>query len=327
MLRRCLALLTLTAVARESAGSLVVGRRPLAAVLRLRGGAAPDIGVGSWQAAPGGVPQPTPPHSPGQQRPLPPKPPPRPPQHEQHNVTPQQRPAPSRPQQQTPPPTTQAPPTRQHTARPASPQAERPTRSSPGAIQPGPGVDFAALERASGVRLSWHLWPHPAGADALGAPLGLLFSPMARVDGIQTLKREPTCCTACGAALNPFAQIDPHSRRWRCPLCGSFSPFDAHLSSAMAPPTEISPEHATIEYELGARDDTPAAVLLALDCSVRSDELAHLERIVTEWVQGLPPDTPVGLVSGFPPWPESIFHTVMHFVSFTPSCTLLVWGD
>jgi hypothetical protein len=287
MLRRWLALLALAAVARQGASSLVARRRPLAAVLR--GGAAPDVGAGSWQASPGGPTQQTPTHSQGQQRPPPPKPPPRPPQHEQPG-TPQQRPTPPRPQQQAP--TT----TRQPTARPASPEPERPTRSSPGAIQPGPGVDFAALERVSGVRLSWHLWPHPAGADALGAPLGILFSPMAHVDGIQTLKREPTCCSACGAALNPFAQIDTLARRWRCPLCASFSPFDAHLSSVTAPPTELSPEHSTIQYELGARDDTPAAVLLALDCSVRPEEMAHLERTVTEWLQGLPPDTPVGLV-------------------------------
>lgn len=59
----------------------------------------------------------------------------------------------------------------------------------------------------------------------------------------------------------------------------------------------MSPEHATIEYDLGARDDTPAAILLALDCSVRADELAHLERVVTEWLQGVSPDTPVGLVT------------------------------
>ena len=69
-----------------------------------------------------------------------------------------------------------------------------------------------------------------------------------------------------------------------------------HLSSATSPPLEMSPEHATIEYDLGARDDTPAAILLALDCSVRADELAHLERVVTEWLQGVSPDTPVGLV-------------------------------
>jgi len=295
--RRFFALLALTFAAPEGTCSFSVGRRRLATVLRLGGGAGPDAGWhGSPQSASGSPSRPPVPGQPGEQRPPPPKPPPRPPEPGQQGGQAQQQ-APPRPQQPPQPPPQRQQPTPTPQQRPPARQAKPTTRSSPGAIQPGPGVDFAALERASGVRLSWHLWPHPAGADALGAPLGLLFSPMSHIDGLQTLKHEPTTCGSCNAALNPFAQVDPQLRRWRCPLCGSWTPFDAQLASARSAPLETSPEHATVEYELGVRDDTPAAVLLALDCSVRPDELAHLEATVAGWLRDLPPDTPVGLVT------------------------------
>eukprot|EP00966_Prymnesium_polylepis_P039916 926962-Prymnesium_polylepis.1 len=56
----------------------------------------------------------------------------------------------------------------------------------------------------------------------------------------------------CGAVINPFAQVDLHSRRWRCALCGAWSALPAALASATAMPVELRPEHATIEYELPA---------------------------------------------------------------------------
>jgi hypothetical protein len=89
--------------------------------------------------------------------------------------------------------------------------------------QPGPGVDFDELEERCGVRLSWHVWPHSAGAAAeLAAPLGALYTPMKPLKSLARLSQEPARCDACSAVINPFAQVDLHSRRWRCPLCGAW---------------------------------------------------------------------------------------------------------
>jgi len=121
---------------------------------------------------------------------------------------------------------------------------------------------------------------------------------MRAIDGLQTVRREPVTCGSCGGVLNPFSQMDPHARRWRCPLCGSWSPFDGHLLTATAPPLEVSHEHATVEYEIGPpRDDTPAPLLVAFDLSVRAEERGHLLRTAQAWLDQLPAETPIGVIT------------------------------
>ena len=117
-------------------------------------------------------------------------------------------------------------------------------------MQPGPGVDFGALERTSGVRLSWHLWPESSeAAERMSVPLGVLYAPMHKVEGLQRLKQEPICCSLCGGVLNPFAAVDMASGRWRCPLCGAWTQLPPSYAQLTEAPPEMRPDHSTIECE------------------------------------------------------------------------------
>ena len=81
-------------------------------------------------------------------------------------------------------------------------QQQQQPRQGPPAPQPGPGTDFKLLEERSGVRFSWHVWPHsPSEADSLAAPLGLLYSPMKPIDDLERIERDPVRCGHCAAVL------------------------------------------------------------------------------------------------------------------------------
>jgi hypothetical protein len=212
---------------------------------------------------------PPPPRGPRPPEPTAPRPPP--------GGGPPQPPARSQPQQQAAP-HPQPPPGKQQEpqARPPPPP-QQPREPQP---QPGPGVDVRALEKRSGVRLSWHVWPQSAAdADSLAAPYGVIFSPLSPIEGLERLEKEPVRCGHCRGFLNPFARVEPHARRWACPLCSSWNPLPEDLASATSMPTELSPAHATIEYDLPAGVEStnaeaePASLLLVVDCSLPSDEV------------------------------------------------------
>lgn len=255
-------------------------QRPTA-LLRTRGGQVPP--------PPRGPRPPEPPGKPGSQ---PPRPPP-----QQQASQPQASP-PTQPQQQPPPPRQQPPPqSQQHQPEQQRAQPKPQAQQEP-QPQPGPGVDVGALEKRSGVRLSWHVWPQTAAeAEALAAPHGLLFSPLTPIDGLVRLDKEPVRCSHCRGVLNPFARVEPHARRWACPLCSSWNTLPDDLATATSMPTELSPAHATIEYEIPASgvgsEAEPASLLLVVDCSLPSEEFAKLEETLTQMVADLPPDTPV----------------------------------
>ncbi len=150
------------------------------------------------------------------------------------------------------------------------------------------------------MRLSWHAWPSSREAEeALAAPVGLLFSPLRPIEQLQRLEQEPVRCGYCAAVLNPFAYIDHQQQRWRCPLCGEWSRLPPALAaaSAQAPPAELDPAHATIEYVLPDSAGGAAALLLVVDCSLSAEELDHLQTTLAEVVTALPPSTLVGLIT------------------------------
>ena len=213
--------------------------------------------------------------------------PPRPP-HPSYSALPGQppRPQPPKPPERSPKPPEQA------QAQP-KPQKKQPV------VQAGPNTDVELLEQRSGVRLSWHLWPtSEAQAKEMGAPFGLLFSPMRSIEGLTCLQREPVRCSHCAGVLNPFANVDVASRRWQCPLCGAVSELPSEIAYASSTPAELQPECATIEYEMPAEGQpSPSAVLLVVDTSVPGDELEKLGETLRDLIAQLPPDTPVGLVT------------------------------
>ena len=152
-------------------------------------------------------------------------------------------------------------------------QQVAPKKAAP---QPGPGTDHGLLEKTSGVRLSWHVWPESAtAAESMAAPLGILYIPMKTVDGIARLEQDPVRCAVCGGALNLFSSVDMQSGRWHCPLCNGWSPLPASFAELKAPPAEMRSEHSTVEYELPGPSAGPSAVLIVADCSLPADEFAR----------------------------------------------------
>ena len=238
-MRRSLAL-----VATLLAGTAAANARP--ALLAYRGG---QQQPGDGAPPPGGRPQPLPPQG---SRPIPPppgtrRPPvPQPPQQQpprptnvqsQQQQPPQQQPPPLPQPQQQPPPQQQQQQQQQAAARPAAP----PQQQLPPAPQPGPGTDFGQLEERSGVRLSWHVWPHAREEEeALAAPMGLLYSPLRSIEQLERVEREPVRCGHCSGVLNPFAHVDVPNRRWRCPLCTSWGPLPPSFEASREAPAEVS---------------------------------------------------------------------------------------
>jgi len=157
------------------------------------------------------------------------------------------------------------------------------------------------------VRLSWHAWPSSREAEeALAAPVGLLFTPLRPIEQLERLPQEPVRCENCAAVLNPFAYVDLQQQRWRCPICGEWSRLPPALAAAAshthAPPAELDPAHATIEYVLPERAQdgascSTAALLFVVDCSLSSEELEQLQTTLENVVAKLPPATLVGLIT------------------------------
>ena len=133
----------------------------------------------------------------------------------------------------------------------------------------------------------------------MGAPFGLLYSPMRPIDGLVRLEREPVRCSHCAGVLSPFDSVDVASRRWHCRLCNAVSELPAEIAYATSQPEELKPECATIEYAIpqGPQLVAGSALLLVLDCSLPADESERLGATLKQMLAELPPDTPVGLLT------------------------------
>ena len=116
------------------------------------------------------------------------------------------------------------------------------------------------------MRLSWNAWPaSKSDAEEPVAPLGLLFQPMKKVDGLKTLAQPAVRCSHCRGVLNPHAHVEPHNRRWRCPLCSSWNSLPDRLLQMGGPPPEVLPELSVVEYD----EEPPAAPGAAADSGRR----------------------------------------------------------
>ena len=148
------------------------------------------------------------------------------------------------------------------------------------------------------MRLSWHLWPGSAAeADAMAAPLGLLYSPLRPIPKLKQVDHAPVQCSQCSGVLSPFAHVEPAARRWLCPHCGHWNALPNTIAEARSMPTELQPEHATLEYTLPDASTGTTALTLVLDCSLPAEELAHLQKTVQAVLDALPADPPVALIT------------------------------
>ena len=131
-------------------------------------------------------------------------------------------------------------------------------------------ADFAELEEADGVRLTWNVWPaSKVEAAKCVVPFAALYTPAKPLPNMpvregegerggggwrkrggdrgarrvfptpppppslpfpQIVQYDPVPCKQCGAILNPYAGVDFGARAWACALCGARNAFPAHYA-------------------------------------------------------------------------------------------------
>jgi len=169
--------------------------------------------------------------------------------------------------------------------------------------------DVTQLEEMSGTRLSYHCWPSSRlEATRCVAPIGALYTPMKKLHPSccpqNALPYDPIRCSSatCHAVLNPYCQVDFHSKLWTCPFCLTRNHFPPHYAENMTEsnlPAEVIPQYTTCEYELQTiPDQGPPCFLFVVDtCTNSKEELAELADSLTQALNLLPPDSRVGIIT------------------------------
>ena len=163
-------------------------------------------------------------------------------------------------------------------------------------------ADFAELEEADGVRLTWNVWPSTRiEAAKCVVPFAALYSPVKPLGpNAPVVAYDPVRCKGCGGVLNPYAAVDFQSRLWTCALCHARNAFPAHYAgiSDQNLPAELFPTATTIEYQTApSAPVSPPAYVFVLDAACAGDELAAARRALGAALDALPDYSRVGLVT------------------------------
>lgn len=168
------------------------------------------------------------------------------------------------------------------------------------------GWDFMSAEERDGARFSWNLWPSSRiEATRIVVPVGCVLTPLKNRDPQHTIaavQYDPIRCKNpnCGAILNPWCQVDFHSKLWTCPFCltrNHFPPHYAELLSETNLPAELIPQYTTLEYELPNRRAGPPVFLFVVDTCLSEDQLEELKDSLQQCLNLLPDEALVGLVT------------------------------
>ena len=161
-----------------------------------------------------------------------------------------------------------------------------------------------AAEDRDGVRFSWNMWPSSRiEATRIVVPVGCILTPLkVRDQSIAAVDYDPIRCKNpnCGAILNPWCQVDFHSKLWTCPFCltrNHFPPHYAELLSETNLPAELIPQYTTLEYALPNRRAGPPVFLFVVDTCLSEDQLEELKDSLQQCLNLLPDEALVGLVT------------------------------
>mmetsp|Transcript_20684 Transcript_20684/g.30454 ORF Transcript_20684/g.30454 Transcript_20684/m.30454 type:complete len:794 (+) Transcript_20684:104-2485(+) len=168
--------------------------------------------------------------------------------------------------------------------------------------------DVASLEESNGVRQSFQCWPSSRlEATRCVAPIGALYTPLKKLPPTcsppTALRYDPVRCStpACRAILNPYCQVDYHSKLWVCPFCLTRNHFPPHYAENMSEtnlPAELIPQYATVEYELPSIPPAGApAFLFLVDICGHPEEILDLSDSIQQALNLLPEDCLVGLIT------------------------------
>jgi len=164
-------------------------------------------------------------------------------------------------------------------------------------------MDVRSQESINGTRMSWNIWPSTRlDATRIIVPLGCLYTPLARTEGLQLVEYEPVICRArdCGAALNPYCQVDFHSKQWACPFCQQRNPFPPHYAECITEqnlPAELLPMCTTIEYIIPQSVCQPPVFLLVLDTALIEEELEQAKDSLQQSLAMMPQNALVGFIT------------------------------
>eukprot|EP00698_Gefionella_okellyi_P006378 TRINITY_DN15734_c0_g1_i1.p1 TRINITY_DN15734_c0_g1~~TRINITY_DN15734_c0_g1_i1.p1 ORF type:complete len:770 (+),score=130.16 TRINITY_DN15734_c0_g1_i1:43-2310(+) len=161
-------------------------------------------------------------------------------------------------------------------------------------------ADFHDIEDRDGVRFSFNVWPSSrVEAAKIVVPIGCLYSPFRKIEGMPVLPYEPIVCRGCRAILNPNCSIDFVSKIWICPFCFQRNHFPTHYHeiSESQLPAELIPTYSTIEYQLPRPAGAPPVFVYLVDTCLDEAELVALREALTLSLSWLPEHALVGLVT------------------------------
>eukprot|EP00002_Diphylleia_rotans_P012452 TRINITY_DN2436_c0_g1_i1.p1 TRINITY_DN2436_c0_g1~~TRINITY_DN2436_c0_g1_i1.p1 ORF type:complete len:759 (-),score=173.69 TRINITY_DN2436_c0_g1_i1:514-2790(-) len=162
-------------------------------------------------------------------------------------------------------------------------------------------MDFLANEDRNGVRYSWNVWPSSrVEANRLVVPLGTMYAPLKKIEGMPVLPYEPiTCKGTCQAVLNPYCSIDFRAKIWVCPFCYQRNQFPHHYSEMTETnlPAELIPHYSTVEYVLNRVPPVPPIYLFVVDTTMEEQELQALKDTLILSLSLLPERALVGLIT------------------------------
>eukprot|EP00608_Synchroma_pusillum_P007277 CAMPEP_0198442846 /NCGR_PEP_ID=MMETSP1452-20131203/68304_1 /TAXON_ID=1181717 /ORGANISM="Synchroma pusillum, Strain CCMP3072" /LENGTH=207 /DNA_ID=CAMNT_0044163473 /DNA_START=1 /DNA_END=621 /DNA_ORIENTATION=- len=165
------------------------------------------------------------------------------------------------------------------------------------------GWDFHAMEARDGLRASFGVWPATKLESTRAVvPLGVMLNPLKAIANMPPpLAYDPIRCNGCGAVLNPYVQVDHHTKLWTCPFCQNRNHFPPHYAENISEtnlPAELIPQFTTVEYELQTFPAVgPPAFLFVVDTCLQEDELEHLKDSLQQTLNLLPEDALVGLIT------------------------------
>ncbi|KAL0228396.1 hypothetical protein RCL1_004539 [Eukaryota sp. TZLM3-RCL] len=157
------------------------------------------------------------------------------------------------------------------------------------------------VEASNGLRFSFNVWPSSRSELAKTAlPLGALYTPLKAIDGLGTIAGRPVLCRTCGCCLNPYVQVDVHSKLWRCCICGESRnqlPYKDISESNI--PLELTPNASTVEYiiQQSGNNAIPPVYLFVVDIAVPEEELSSIRSALLSVLTSIPENALLGLIT------------------------------
>lgn len=161
--------------------------------------------------------------------------------------------------------------------------------------------EFMDLEQKDGIRMTWNVLPG-TGQEATNIiiPIAAIYTPL-KPSPMTLLPYSPLRCSPCRAVLSPFSVLDYVAEIWTCPFCYSRNRFPSYYPSLSQqnPPTELLPEHTTVEYQFQHHQySIPTPVyLFVVDTCVIEEEFEFLKSALCQALHLIPDNAIVGLIT------------------------------